>query len=282
MKLLAAAVLSAACLCAQTPDIGEIMRRVALNQAKSQELRTSYQYRQKQVLRLVRANGKIAREEHREYSIRPKFRGIDRTLAAFDGKYQAGSQSIGYSQPGYKYRDMDIDGELLNSMANDMLNDHRGRDGIAVNLFPLTYHQQLKYNFQFLDRQTFRGRDVYCVHFEPKKKPGLDDLDDNGAAWAGEALIDAEEYQPVNVRTDLAWKAPLWLKTLLGTNIRGLGFNVTYQKFADGVWFPVSYGGEFEIRAVFFYRRTVTIAMTNSEFKRAEVTSSVTYEADGK
>ncbi len=282
MKLLLAAVFCAVCLRAQPPDVGEIMRRVALNQAKSQELRTSYQYRQKQVLRLVRGNGKIAREEHREYAIRPKFRGIDRTLAAFEGKYQTGKQSIAYSRPGYKYKDMDIDGELLNGMANDMLNDHQGRDGIAVNLFPLTYHQQLKYNFKFLDRQTFRGRDVYRVHFEPRKKPGLDDLDDHGAAWSGEALIDAGEYQPVNVRTALAWKAPLWLKTLLGTNIRGLGFTVTYQKFADGVWFPVSYGGEFEIRAVFFYRRTVAIAMTNSDFRRAEVNSNISYELEGK
>ena len=50
----------------QAPDIEEIMRRVALNQAKSQELRTSYIYNQNQVLKAIRGSKKVAREEHRE------------------------------------------------------------------------------------------------------------------------------------------------------------------------------------------------------------------------
>ena len=74
MKLLLLA-LAAAVACAQPPAIDDIMRRVALNQAKSQDLRTSYLYHQKQVLKAVRGNGKIAREEHREYDIAPKPRG---------------------------------------------------------------------------------------------------------------------------------------------------------------------------------------------------------------
>jgi len=146
----------------------------------------------------------------------------------------------------------------------------------------MTYHQQLKYNFKLIGEETYRGRPAFRVRFEPKKKPGFDDLDDNGAAWRGEALIDAQEFQPINVHTDLAWRAPLWLKTVLGTNFRGIGFNVTYQKFADGLWFPVSYGGEFEIRAVFFYKRTFTIAMTNSDFRHTEVTSNVAYAREDK
>jgi hypothetical protein len=47
-----------------------------LNQAESQDLRTSYFYRQKQLLKAIRGNGKVAREEHREYTIAPKVRGI--------------------------------------------------------------------------------------------------------------------------------------------------------------------------------------------------------------
>jgi hypothetical protein len=75
---------------------------------------------------------------------------------------------------------------------------------------------------------------------------------------------------------------PLLVKTLLGTNVHGVGFTVTYQKFADGLWFPVSYGGEFELRAVFFYHRIIAIAMTNSDFRRMDVSSNVAYAIEDK
>lgn len=279
LLLLAAAVATA---WAQPPAVDEIMRRVALNQAKSQELRTSYIYRQKQTLKAIRGNRKVAREEHREYSVAPKFRGVDRALVTFDGKYENHGKYIAYDKPGYQYKGTDVDGQMLDSFSKDMLGSENAKDGISASLFPLTYHQQLKYDFKLLGEQDYRGRHVYRVSFEPKKKPGLDDLDDDGAAWKGEALIDAEEFQPVNVHTDLAWKAPLWMKAVLGTNIRGVGFNVSYQKFADGLWFPVSYGGEFEFRIVFVYKRTVTIGMTNSDFHHVEVTSNVAYALEDK
>jgi len=68
----------------------------------------------------------------------------------------------------------------------------------------------------------------------------------------------------------------------LGTDIRGLGFSVSYQKFADGVWFPVSYGGEFAVRALFFYKRRISVALTNSDFRRAGVTSNIAYATEEK
>ncbi|MEO8595660.1 MAG: hypothetical protein ABI759_20240 [Candidatus Solibacter sp.] len=77
-------------------------------------------------------------------------------------------------------------------------------------------------------------------------------------------------------------RIPAAVKVLLGTDIKGLGFNVTYQKFEDGVWFPVSYGGEFEVRAVFFYKRKISVNMTNTGFRRTKVDSSVTYLANEK
>jgi hypothetical protein len=280
MKLLLLA-LAAVSAVAQTPDIDEIMRRVALNQAKSEDLRTSYLYHQKQVLKAVRGNGKVAREEHREYTIAPKVRGNTGTLVSFDGKYEQHGKFIAYDKPGYHYKGTDIDGELLDDFSKDMMHDGKSRDGINHSLFPMTYHQQLKYNFKLVGQESYRGRQVFRVAFEPKKKPGFDDIE-NGGIWKGEALIDAEEFQPVNVHTDLAWKAPLWMKTVLGTNFRGIGYTVTYQKFADGLWFPVSYGGEFEIRAVFFYKRTFTVAMTNSDFRHTEVTSNVAYALEDK
>jgi hypothetical protein len=84
----------------------------------------------------------------------------------------------------------------------------------------------------------------------------------------------------VLVTTNLAFGIPMAVKILLGTNIRGLGFSVAYQKFADGVWFPVSYGGEFEVRAVFFYKRSISVSLTNSDFRRTDVTSKVAYAID--
>ena len=57
MKLLAVAAM-AGCAVAQTPDIDDIMSRVAINQAKALEMRTQFVYTQKQLLRMVRSNGK--------------------------------------------------------------------------------------------------------------------------------------------------------------------------------------------------------------------------------
>jgi len=39
----------------------------------------------------------------------------------------------------------------------------------------------------------------------------------------------------------------------------------------------VSYGGEFEVKAVFFYKRLISLSMVNSEFHQADVKSSISY-----
>jgi hypothetical protein len=161
---------------------------------------------------------------------------------------------------------------MINEFSEEMTNERGSRDGIARDLFPLTEHEQRKYDFQLLRREKYRGSDVYRVKFQPKPHQEFDE-----AAWKGEALIDAAEFQPLFVQTSLAPKIPMAVKVLLGTNIKGLGFAVSYQKFEDGVWFPVSYGGEFEVRAVFFYKRKISISMTNADFRRTRVDSSVTY-----
>lgn len=66
---------------------------------------------------------------------------------------------------------------------------------------------------------------------------------------------------------------------MLGTNVRQLGFAVGYARFDDGVYFPVSYGGEFDVRAVFFYKRTFTISLGNTDFRQANADSKITYAA---
>jgi hypothetical protein len=274
MKLAAILAALVGAATAQTPDIAEIMERVARNQDQAQELRSQYTFHQKQLLRMHRGNGKIAREEHREYQVSPGAHGVARELAHFDGRYEYKGKYVSYDRPGYQYKDMDIDGDLINDLSEDTTNDKHSRDGIGCDLFPLTAKEQRKYSFKLLAVETYHGGSVYRVAFEPEPHQEFDE-----AGWKGEALIDAGEFQPVQVHTTLAIRIPLVVKTLLGTDIKGLGFAVSYQKFEDGVWFPVSYGGEFEVRAVFFYKRKISVNLTNTEFRRANVSSNVTYMA---
>jgi hypothetical protein len=260
------------------PPIDEIMSRVALNQAKSLDQRKEWVYNQKQLLRTVRGNGKVAREERREYVITPKEHGIQRELAKFEGKYENHGKYIAYDRPDFEFKmAVDIDGDVMR-LSDDMTNDKESRDGIDHDLFPLTGSQQKKYTYHLKGTETYRGRPVFRVSFEPKPHQH----DEDGGAWKGDALIDAGEYQPVVVTTTLAFKIPTAVKILLGTNIKGLGFSVAYQKFAEGVWFPVSYGGEFEVRAVFFYKRTISVSMANSDFRRTDVTTKVAYAIEEK
>ncbi len=259
----------------QTPDVESIMSQVAINQARAHDLHSQYVYTQKQLLRFVRSNGKIAREERREYVVTPRLHRVKKDLVHFEGRYQDGARFVPFEKPGFEHKSLDLDAELLNDMSQDMTNDRKAADGISRDLFPLTYHQQLKYTFKLLGSETYQGREVYRVSFTPK--PHMED-----ANWKGTALIDKTELQPVMVTTDLAFKMPLLVKTLLGTNIKGLGFTLTYQKFEDGVWFPVTYGGEFEVRGLFLYRRTMSISMTNSDFHKLDVNSNIAYLTEDK
>jgi hypothetical protein len=253
------------------------MVRVAVNQETARDARANYVYRQEQTIRMRRPGGKVAREQHAEYVVTPGKAGADKKLEKFEGKYAYRGNYVTYDKPGYIYRDLDIDGDLIRDMADDMMNDKKSRDGIGHDLFPLTGKEQKKYDFRLVGQEEYRGRPVYRVAFQPKRAPTLDDDDE---MWKGEALIDAEEYQPVTVETSMAQKIPGWVKVVFGTDIKGLGFSLTYQKFADGVWFPVSYGGEFAVRGLFFYRRNISVAMTNSDFRKTDVKSTLVYATD--
>ena len=276
MRLLAALALTGY-VAAQTPDVQEIMSRVAANQTKAQQLRRQYVYTQKQTLRLVRSNGKIAREERREYLMMPGAKKVKKHLAHFEGRYESKGRFTSYDEPEYHYKGLDIDADLINSLSEDLTNDEHSRDGISRELFPLTDGEQSKYTFRLVGTEKYRGHDVYRVAFQPDRK-----LHEDGAVWKGEALIDRNEFQPVLITTRLAFNIPKAVQILLGTNIKGLGFTLSYQKFEDGLWFPVSYGGEFDVRGLFFYKRVMSVALTNSEFHKLDVNSTVAYAMDDK
>jgi hypothetical protein len=257
------------------PTVEEIMIRVAGNQDRAQEMRSAFVYHQDLLLRLLRGNGKTAREEEREYNVTPSPTGSQKQLTRFEGRYEKDGRLVDYHEPGFNYKDVDIDGDLIDGLADDLADDKRSRDGIAKDLFPLTTNQQKRYAFKLIGRDDYRGKSVYRITFKPIH-PAL--TDEDGTPWEGELAVDAGDFQPVMVTTRLAKGLPVAVRTLLGTNLRGLGFKVTYDKFDEGIWFPVSYGSEFEVKALFFYKRKIAVSLRNSGFQRAKVSAKVSYD----
>jgi hypothetical protein len=258
--LLLAAVLAQA---ASGPDAGEIMRRVAANQERAAAARSAWVYEQSVLVRMKRPNGRLAREEVREFVVTPKADGVERELKQFRGKVDRNGNLVEYSDPNYEHKEIDIDGELARDLSQDFSGDSGSKDGVGRELFPLTGKEQEKYAFSLHGTETYRDREVYRIRFQPRRD----------GTWAGEALIDAQEFQPVLVTTALGKSIPLAVKTLLGTDIKQLGFKITYQKVADGLWFPAAWGGEFCVRGVFFYKRRISISVANRGFQQAEITS---------
>jgi len=258
-----------------TPELSEILRRVAENQEKAVAARSTIVYTQETRTRLMRGGSKLAREEKRRYTVTPTATATERKLEFFEGRYRKGGQLLPYTDPKFRYKGMDIDGDLVDDMTDDMVNNKESRDGIPKNLFPLTAKEQEHYIFKLAGTQTVNGVNAIRIQFEPNK-------DQEEREWAGEVLVDPVEYQPVRVVTRLAFNIPWAVKVFLGTNVRQLGFSVTYRKVADELWFPVSYGTEFHLRVLFGYARTIVLSMDNRDFKRASAESSIQYEAETK
>jgi hypothetical protein len=75
---------------------------------------------------------------------------------------------------------------------------------------------------------------------------------------------------------------PWAVRTFLGTNLRQTGFAITYLRVADGVWFPATYGTEFEVDVLFFYKRTIAMNMESGDFQRTDATSKIEYNLVGE
>jgi hypothetical protein len=65
---------------------------------------------------------------------------------------------------------------------------------------------------------------------------------------------------------------------LTGTNFQGAGSSVSYQRFDNEVWFPVSFGSEFRMHFLFFFDRIVTISAESFGFRRTRVRSTIRFE----
>lgn len=256
---------------AQTAD--EIMARMAKNLDRDVAARNEYVYHQNLLVRMKRGNGKLAREETRDYTVIPSANGVKRELVKLSGKIGVGKKEMTYDKPDFRYKNIDVDGEIVQSFGDEFGKEEKSKDGVNYDLFPLRSEKLKLYQFHLTGVEQYHGRDVYHITFSPSEKRGIDD-----DCWSGEALVDKAEIQPAMINSYLSCKIPLVVKTMLGTNVQQVGFKVTYQKFDDGVWFPITYGGEFRFRAVFLYARSVGIGLINSDFQRAKVDTSIKYE----
>jgi hypothetical protein len=160
-------------LSAQTPDAAEIMRRVSENVGRAEAARAAWVYDQDVFVRLKRANGKLAREESRQYTVAPTEKGAQRKLVKVEGKILEGKKEVAYSEAGYRQKDADIDGALVDTFAREIM-----------------------------WRRNSVGPMVYRITFREK-----------GDAWEGEAPIERNEFQPVLVTSAWTGKVPAAVTT---------------------------------------------------------------------
>ena len=275
------------------------MARVGENQDRAEAERAHYVYVQH--AKMVSRRGEtVMCEEITDYRMTPSSDGLQEQLLKLDGRQLTKHQYLTYhalppepakveaapKEPektdSQKKEDdhsdtirIDIseysmDRDIVENMRWNLIHD-KSKDGISVNLFPLTSKEQVDYAFRMVGRERLNDHDVFHISFRPTKK------DDFG--WSGEAYIDTTAYEPVLISTGMARKIPFAVRTLLGTNVPGLGFTVTYAPQPDGVWFPVTFSTEFKIHVLFFFHREIILNAQNREFEKTHVTSRIVGEA---
>ena len=196
-----------------------IMARVATNQDNSQKLRSQYIYHQHIHVISKKPGGKVLREETADYHIVPKPDHTERTLEQITGRYWHKGKYEAFS--GEPVPDCgSTDGELIHDFRDDVTGE-KPKDGLAHDLFPLTTDEQKDYKFRLIDRELFEGRQAYHIAFTPK--------DDENTDWAGEAYIDALEFQPVYVFTKLSQPLPFGVRKFLVRT-----FLVSASRFTTG------------------------------------------------
>jgi hypothetical protein len=268
-KLRLISILFLAALCVRTApaedSAGTIMSRVATNQDSSEKLRSQYIYTQHIKIITRKNSGKVLREETADYHVIPKPDHTERTLEQLTGRYWHKGRYEDFSGEPVPEPDS-TDGDLIHEFREDLTND-QSKDGLAKDLFPFTSDEQKNYKFRLLSQELFESRQSYHIAFTP--------IDDDDIDWAGEAYIDAQEFQPIYVFTKLSRRMPFGVRTFLGTDLPGIGFAVHYRRQDDGVWFPISLGSEFRIRALFLFNRTMTISLENKAFEHTHVESKI-------
>ena len=249
-----------------------IMARVAANQDRAEKLRQEYVYQQHVHVVSSLTNGRVMREETDDYDVVPAPDGSRKELKSRTGRYYEKGKYVPITK-GSKYDEAGgLDAELTSGFARDVLND-KSKDGIGRHLFPLTSDQQKDCDFRLIGEAEQDGRAAYRIGFSPLDK-------DDFKCWAGEALIDKEDLQPVLVFTKLAHKLPFMVRGVLGTDLPGVGFSVHYRRQEDGVWFPSSFGTEFRLKLLFVMKRNIVLSLDNRNFKKTHVDTQIRVAED--
>ncbi|MGB9235916.1 MAG: hypothetical protein WCC04_16020 [Terriglobales bacterium] len=258
-------------------NASDIMARVAANQDRCEALRKEYVYKQHIHIATHKPKNRMMREETADYDVVPLPDGPQKQLKSLTGRYWNKDKYVEFKgEPAEAGgTDADVigslrnhealpeagrtDSDLIRNLRNHLLNDN-SKDGLARNLFPLTSEEQKGYEFKLLGQEVEAGRNVYHIAFAPK--------DDAEPTWAGEAFIDAAEFQPVRVFTKMSRRLPFLVRTMW-FDLPGIGFNVVYERLEDGVWFPSSFGTEFRLHVgpMLFFNRDIAISLKNSEFE---------------
>ena len=232
--------------------VSEIMARVGANQDRVAEQLSRYIHIEKAHVQTRRTNGKLARDETTEQEVYPGPRGPRRKLLSAEGRYW------------HKGSYVEFHGKTLpdnNSLDEGLICAFRD-DDMARDI-PLGTKQQKDYRFELLGEQVVEGRKAWRIGFGPAKKGDID--------WTGEALIDQQDYQPFRIYTKLSRRIPFMVRTLLGTDVPGIGYNLEYKRRDDGGWFPVTYGSEFTLHFLFFLNREINMSTESRDFHPAPV-----------
>ncbi len=254
---------------AETLTAQEIMARVAANQDRSEEARKQYVYRQHIHVITRKTNGKLMREETTDYHMVPEADKTQRKLEKITGKYWIKGKYEEFS--GEPVPDSDsLDAGLVKDFRDDLM-EPKTKDGFGQNQFPFSSKKLPDYSFKLVGRETFQGHDAYRIAFAPADKKEYD--------WTGEAYIDADDFEPIYVYTKLSRKLPFAVRTLLGTDVPGIGYSLRYEKQPGGVWFPKSYGTEFGLHVLFFLNREIMVSLDNRDFQQTHVETKITAEA---
>ncbi len=281
---------------AESPeDALAIMKKTAANTDAAVEARRQYVYHQHVRSGLSKTNGQVICKESREYTVIPQETTTERKLVSFDGQCRQGNKMVPYSPPGQVQPGMrekpaaagdrlaaqvTSDRDSITSVIGDFATDPKSRDGIPRQLFPLSGPELTRYRFTLKGETTIKGRRAYDILFDsidPTERHCID-IDAHGCSpWKGEAWIDAGDYQPVRIDTQLAHSVPWEARVFLGLSLHQLGFSVTYQRVAAGVWFPATYGTEFRVTVLWGYKRTITLSMENTDFRKTDAQSTVEF-----
>jgi hypothetical protein len=295
------------------PSAKSVMNRVAINQDTAQAERDHYVYVQHARMSSRRGNT-IMCEEITDYRFTPSSDGSKEDLLKVIGRFQKNHKYLTYTKllprdedkpkdagkdenksaaqnndagnkkekKGKKDKEKDkdpvfdpnsdetLDRDLVENMRWNLIHD-KSKDGYNAHLFPLTSKDQLNYAFHMVGREHLNGRDVFHITFRPREK--------NDFGWSGDAYVDTTDFQPVLVTTGMARKIPFAVRTLLGTDVPGLGFTITYAPQPDGVWFPVTFSTEFKIHLLYFFHREVILNAENRDFEKTHVTSRIVGDA---